>query len=203
MGTGNYYINAGTGTVSVSAEVSSDSVWSTTAVEPPPVQMKAQEDKPMKKRRTGYEVGSRVVVSKNPQDHGFLAGLAATIIYSNFPSLSIEFDEQIAGGHSGPDQRGKENSCWNIDASFVNPFNCNVIHTIKKDFEIGGKNMKGAEVTVLGTFADGKNSFSVVEFKENVGGHSADGLGKKGHCWSVPAGTLKTEKKSKSKKKDK
>lgn len=199
MSTGNNYINAGTSTISVSTGISSSPVWSTDTVEAPPV----REDKPMKKRRTGYEVGSRVVVAKNPQDHGDLKGLIATIIYSDFPSLSIEFDEQIVGGHSGPDRRGKENSCWNLDASFVSPIDCDIVHTISKDFEIGGKNMKGAEVKVLGIFAKGKDAFSVVEFKENVGGHSADGLGKKGHCWSVPGGILKMEKKSKSKKKDK
>lgn len=165
-------------------------------------EVQRQEEKPMKKRRTGYEVGSRVLVSKNPRDHDGLAGRMAVVIYCTFPALSLEFDEPIPGGHRGPDQRGAEGCCWNIDAAYVKPVLEDVVHVIAKDFEIGGKNVKGAEVRVLGQFSDRKNSFTVVEFKENVGGHSGDGLGKRGHCWSVPAGTLKMEKK-KSKKKDK
>jgi len=62
--------------------------------------------------------------------------------------------------------------------------------------------LKGMKCTLLRDIGDGEYSF--VELEENVGGGSADGLGKAGHCVLVPAGSLKevpVKKKPKSKKK--
>ena len=196
-----YYASGGTSTTSIKMTTSD---WTTNIKQADQEVVKrghqeVVEEKPMKKRRLGYEVGSRVIVAKNPGDHKDLYGRAATIVYSSLPSLCLEFDEPISGGHRGPDHRYREYSCWNIDMAYVTPMSGRVVQTVVKDFEIAGKNMKGAEVKVLTTFTSKRASFSIVEFKENVGGHSGDGLGKKGHCWSLPTGILKTEHKKKEK----
>lgn len=201
---GNYYASSGTSTVSAADPVP-ESVW-TKHYQSDVVKVKQKkvvdEEKPMEKRRVGYQVGARVVVIRNPGDHKELYGRAATVMYSSLPSLCLEFDEPITGGHRGTDHRGREYSCWNIDMAYVKPISGKAVQTVIKDFEVAGKNMKGEEVKVLATFTSGKVSFSLVEFKENVGGHSGDGLGKKGHCWSLPTRILKmATKKEKVEKK--
>jgi len=76
---------------------------------------------------------------------------------------------------------------------------------INKNFPFKKKNLKDMKCKVVSPMPG--NSESLVEFKEDIGGCGADGLGKGGHCLVVPNDILssmkeevKTEvKKSKSK----
>jgi hypothetical protein len=54
---------------------------------------------------------------------------------------------------------------------------------ISKDFEFNGRNLKGLEGVPLALIETGE---MFIELDENVGGGSADGLGKRGHCVLVP-----------------
>lgn len=56
------------------------------------------------------------------------------------------------------------------------------------------RNLKGLSCKILHTFGDG---FSFVELEENVGGGSADGLGKAGHCVVVHKNVVAKKKKKK------
>lgn len=63
---------------------------------------------------------------------------------------------------------------------------------ICKPIEFSGIDLKGKECVIL-TSID-KSGLVFVEFSENIGGCSADGLGKRGHCIAVPYGVLKNLK---------
>lgn len=70
---------------------------------------------------------------------------------------------------------------------------------VYKDFEYNGIQLKGKECT-FHTGID-KTGLSFVEFDENLGGCSADGLGKRGHCIAVPSKFLKEAPKKKASEK--
>lgn len=57
------------------------------------------------------------------------------------------------------------------------------VRCIKKDYEIGGINI----VNELGVIREAETGASsvLVEFDNNIGGHSGDGKGKDNHCWWV------------------
>jgi len=57
--------------------------------------------------------------------------------------------------------------------------------TITEDLIVNGRNLKGMTGTIVAS-----GEFVFVELSENVGGCSADGLGKAGHCVAVPAHAL-------------
>ena len=52
-----------------------------------------------------------------------------------------------------------------------------------------GVNIAGERGTLLAHMDDGR--FCFVEFNKNIGGGSADGLGKDGHCLLLPRDVLK------------
>lgn len=53
------------------------------------------------------------------------------------------------------------------------------VRCIKKDYEIGGINI----VNELGVIRETGDSNVLVEFDNNIGGHSGNGKGKDNHCW--------------------
>jgi len=57
------------------------------------------------------------------------------------------------------------------------------LHIINKDFEFNGRNLKGLAGTPLALI---ESNEMFIELEEDVGGGSADGLGKRGHCVLVP-----------------
>jgi len=71
---------------------------------------------------------------------------------------------------------------------------------INEQFEIGGKlkhrgvDLEGKSCRMLAGLDDGT---VFVEFKEDVNGCSADGLGKSGHCVAVKTGILIKKKREK------
>lgn len=65
---------------------------------------------------------------------------------------------------------------------------------IDKDLMFRGKNLKGLKCKFLHRFKSGD---SFVEFEEDIGGCSCDGLGKKGRCIVVNRSSLNERKKSK------
>lgn len=75
---------------------------------------------------------------------------------------------------------------------------------ISKDLTFKNRNLKGLDCKMLATLPNGDR---FVEFKEDIGGCSCDGLGKRGHCITVDEGLLAerkepTPKKKKVKKED-
>jgi len=75
---------------------------------------------------------------------------------------------------------------------------------VNADVQHKKHSLKGMKCTLLRDIGHGEYSF--VELEEDVGGGSADGLGKSGHCVLVPAESLKeilVPKKPKPKKKKK
>jgi hypothetical protein len=71
---------------------------------------------------------------------------------------------------------------------------------ITKDFVFKGVNLAGKTGKILANLEGG---FQFVELEEDVGGCSADGLGKAGHCVAVHKTTLKLKQKSFVKEKGK
>jgi hypothetical protein len=61
---------------------------------------------------------------------------------------------------------------------------------VVKSFKIGEIDLKGKTGKVVGFIEDKKYPSTFVEFEENVGGCSADGLGKRGHCVAIPKSAL-------------
>ena len=74
---------------------------------------------------------------------------------------------------------------------------------VSKNHMFKGKELKDMPCKFLAYIQKTKLSF--VEFEEDIGGCSADGLGRRGHCIAVPTNILKTEpaKKLKAKSKEK
>jgi hypothetical protein len=74
---------------------------------------------------------------------------------------------------------------------------------VNADVQYKKHSLKGMRCTLLRDIGHGEHSF--VELEKDVGGGSADGLGKSGYCVLVPAGSLKEMpvKKPKSKPKKK
>lgn len=67
---------------------------------------------------------------------------------------------------------------------------------INKDFKFKNKNLKGMGCKIL--YQDKRNDQYFVEFVDNIGGGSADGMGKTGHCIVLP-GNLWENNKAKQK----
>lgn len=63
--------------------------------------------------------------------------------------------------------------------------------TIGKDFNFKNKNLKGMDCKIL--HQDKRNNQYFVEFLDNIGGGSADGLGKSGHCVAIPGNLLEVK----------
>jgi hypothetical protein len=68
---------------------------------------------------------------------------------------------------------------------------------ITKDVEFKKHPLKGMKCRIVTSLSNGDH---IVELEENVGGLSADGLGKQGHCVVISPSHLKTVKEKKSKK---
>ncbi len=76
---------------------------------------------------------------------------------------------------------------------------CNEPKHIKDDLQFKGRNLKGMKCKILTSI---QGSAFIVEFEENIGGISCDGLGRRGHCLPVSSNILSTRpgKKEKTKK---
>lgn len=68
--------------------------------------------------------------------------------------------------------------------------------TINKDFKFKNKNLKGMNCKIL--HQDKRNNQYFVEFIDNIGGGSADGMGKTGHCVVLPGNLFENDKKNKA-----
>jgi len=64
-------------------------------------------------------------------------------------------------------------------------------YVVANDFKYRGKNLKGMSCDLI---ANTDCGVLLVEFKENIGGGSADGLGKPGHCIPIPLTVLRKRK---------
>lgn len=71
---------------------------------------------------------------------------------------------------------------------------------VAKSWIFKKKELKGHQCKFLGSVTD---KFAYVEFKDNVGGGSADGLGKAGHCVVIPKDVLAEVKDKEANKKPK
>ena len=67
-----------------------------------------------------------------------------------------------------------------------------------RSLEFKGKSLAGKKCKVLATIQD-SDSVCIVEFEENIGGISCDGMGKRGHCLPVKMNFI-TDKKPEEKK---
>ena len=73
------------------------------------------------------------------------------------------------------------------------------VQVVAKDFEFNGISLKDKECRVLASIE--RTGLVFVEFDEDIGGCSADGLGKRGHCAAIPQKFLKDMPKKASKNK--
>jgi len=89
---------------------------------------------------------------------------------------------------------GKKGHCYwqKVDYLSGKGKNTYTATEIQSDYEHRGRNLKGMPFRILGTMTTGLHV--VVEFKEDIGGHSSDGLGKKGQCLCVPIDITRKEK---------
>lgn len=105
----------------------------------------------------------------------------------------IEYIENV-GGCDGTDSQGnkvaKSGHCYWHKITHITPKSQPIKYAkkITKPYKYKGRQLEGMPFKLLGTLADGNHA--VVEFGEEVGGHSADGHGKKGRCLIVPAEVL-------------
>lgn len=102
----------------------------------------------------------------------------------------VEYPTNV-GGNDGLDQQGnkvaKSGYCYwhKVSHLAVKKMPENYSNKVQEDYKHRGKNLKGMSFKFVGTLPNGVHV--VVEFKEDVGGHSADGHGKKGRCLILPA----------------
>jgi hypothetical protein len=155
----------------------------------PPKRKPERKEEPME-----FQVGSKVKIIKSPSDHHLdLTGQLGTIVARSLPLVTVEFLNPIEMGHDGGREVcGKVGHCWNVDVVCLTPLS-DSINIVSKDFKIQGRNVKGEKVKILKTFSTSDQYLVLVEFGEDIGGHSGDGLGKKGHCWTLPSKIVETQ----------
>lgn len=132
-------------------------------------------------------------------DATHLTGVIRAIAQNNEFCL-IEYDEDIGADCGGHDEHGNQvaepGHCMWVRSKYVklesSPYRYNVASKVQKDFEHKGMNLKDLPFRVLGYTSKGR--YAVVEFEEDVRGHSGDGLGKKGHCLHIPIKVIQKEK---------
>ena len=106
----------------------------------------------------------------------------------------IEYPENI-GACDGTDQEGhkvgKAGHCYWHKVGYITlkSHPINYAKKVVKPYKFRGRQLEGKPVRVLGTLSDSQHA--VVEFNEDVGGHSADGHGKKGRCLILPVEVVK------------
>jgi hypothetical protein len=106
----------------------------------------------------------------------------------------VEYRDYVEGC-DGTDQNGKKvgksGHCYWHKSPYValKAMPDTYAKKVQKDYKFRGRNLKDMPFKYLGTLPGGTHA--AVEFKEDVGGHSADGHGKKGQCLVLPTDVIK------------
>jgi hypothetical protein len=107
----------------------------------------------------------------------------------------VEYPTKISNSADGLDPNGEivaqPGYCYWHKRHWLQLANKPIQHgkKVKEDFTYRGRNLKGMPFRFIGVLPS--NEHAVVEFHEDVGGHSADGHGKKGHCVVLPLEAIK------------
>lgn len=115
----------------------------------------------------------------------------------------VEYPMNIKGNNGIDDVGnaiGKPGHCYwhKVDFLQVHGGSGKTAKEIQLDYEHRGRNLKGLPFKMVGTMSSGRHA--VVQFNEDVGGHGADGHGKKGRCLCVPLEITQVQKAKKAKK---
>jgi hypothetical protein len=106
----------------------------------------------------------------------------------------LSVDKGVVGWHSLDDRVPPHHGYWASRQCLADNFEpANVQYVVNADFTYKGRNLKGMKCRILNmgrTFPD----VTFVEMEENVGGGSADGRGKLGHCVIADTRSLKRHK---------
>ena len=145
-----------------------------------------------------HHIGLQVVTNEwdGEKDLRGMTGVLRALTEDNVYGL-VEYPMNIQGS-DGLDQSGhkvgKKVHCYwqKVDFLSVHGRGAHTAKDIQNDYEHRGRNLKGMPFKLLGTMARG--DYAVVEFKEDIGGHSADGHGKSGQCLCVPTEITRKEK---------
>lgn len=143
---------------------------------------------------SGFKVGDRVeVIGVNKSDplignEYIKDGMFGTIIVieNSEPNIGVEFDDYIKGHNAYG--KGKKGYCWFMYTDKLKKVEKENIQMSKfkvSKFKVGDR-VKAIYEGKLGTVRtiEGIPPNIGVEFDDKVvGGHSLQGLGKKGHCW--------------------
>jgi hypothetical protein len=98
-----------------------------------------------------------------------------------------DLDGEVDDGHGW--YVGIRDLDWIIEISEGKP------KIISHNFEFNGVQLKGMDCKFLSILENTKENLAFVEFNEDIGGCSADGLGKRGHCVAVPRKIIKDRSK--------
>jgi len=143
-----------------------------------------------------HQIGCKVIAHDwdGEKDLRGMTGILRTITEDGEFGL-VEYQEFIGGSCDGTDEKGKKigkaGHCHWHRVSFISVTKQHVNYSkkVERDYKYRGRNLKGKPFRFLGAMPDGEHA--VVEFQEDVGGHSADGHGKRGRCLIIPVETIK------------
>jgi len=137
-----------------------------------------------------HHIGLQVATNEwdGEKDLRGMTGILRTLTEDGVYGL-VEYAKNIQGSDGldqGGHKVGKKGHCYwqKVDFLSVHGRGARTAKDIQGDYEHRGRNLKGMPFKLLGTMARG--DYAVVEFKEDIGGHSADGHGKKEQCLCVP-----------------
>lgn len=149
-------------------------------------------------------IGDHVTLSAEAQIKGIGPAGHSVQLYEMHPDddhvVGLYSDTQLAGWGDLDGEVG-DNHGWYVnvqDLIWLLEWNQGKAKIINSNFEFNGVQLKGSECKFLSSIQNTKDKLVFVELNEDVGGCSADGLGKRGHCVAVPSKIIKDVSKKKS-----
>jgi len=146
-------------------------------------------------------VGEDIYLSKAAQDRGIGPKGQLIQIYELHPESSDTvglFSETVIDGWSDLDGEVDNGHGWYVsikDLNWIIESNEGRMKIVTRNFEFNGVRLKGNKCKFLSVLEGTKDNLAFVEFEEDIGGCSADGLGKRGHCVAVPRKIIKDSSK--------
>jgi hypothetical protein len=146
-------------------------------------------------------LGENVRLSKTAQERGVGPEGHTVQIYEMHPDSSHTvglFSPTPIEGWSDLDGEVDHKHGWYVgikDLNWIIESNEGKMKSISHNFEFNGVQLKGKKCKFLSILENTKDNLAFVEFEEDIGGCSADGLGKRGHCVAVPRKVIKDSSK--------
>lgn len=106
------------------------------------------------------------------------------------PLIGVRSNKRFEGWHDLDGNTEPHRGLWLTRDTLMDNFD--IIYTdmeVCEDFTFKNKNLKGKKCRVL--LQDRNSEHFMVEFKEDIGGSGADGMGKSKHCAIIPSHALK------------